>query len=97
MSPAGVDYTLLAYDPSEVQSVQRFGWDEVLGPPRLLKLEDFGFSMQQMEARLKEGVEALYSKYNTNLGEDGDVQVETLDPTQLVAYSLVAEWSSERA
>ena len=33
VKPTGVDYALLAYEPSEGQAVQRFGWDEALGPP----------------------------------------------------------------
>ena len=100
VNPCGIDYALLAYDPStgstDASLWQRHVWEQALGPPRRLKLEDFAFSAQQMERRLTAGIEALYSNYTANLLKDGDVNVDTLDPTQLLAYSLVAEWSEER-
>ena len=34
VNPTGIDYALLAYEPSEGQAVQRFGWGEAFGPPR---------------------------------------------------------------
>ena len=39
---------------------------------------------------------ALYSNYDADLLKEADANVDTLDPTQFLAYSLVAEWSRER-
>ena len=33
VNPTGIDYAFLAYEPSDGQAVQRFGWDDALGPP----------------------------------------------------------------
>ena len=38
----------------------------------------------------------MYSNCNAALLKDADVKVDTLDPTQHVAYTLVAEWAQER-
>ena len=32
VNPTGLDYALLAYDPSQADAVQRFGWEQSLGP-----------------------------------------------------------------
>ena len=42
-------------------------------------------------------MKSLYSTYDETLQDAGDVNIESLDPTQLLAYTLVAEWSQERA
>ena len=60
VNPTGIDYALLAYEPSEGQAAQRFGWDEALGPPRPLKSDGFAFSTQLTQARVREQVCALY-------------------------------------
>jgi len=96
VNPAGVEYSLLVYDGTKRESMATFGWDESVGPPRALQLQDFRFTMQDMEARLGEGLKTLYATYDANLRNDGDGPPDSLDPTQLLAFNLVAEWSSAR-
>ena len=96
VNPNGIDYSLLAYEPSEGQAVQRFGWDEALGLPRPLTLGDFAFSAQDIQTRVREQLDVLHASYNAKLSQVADADLDTLDPTQLLAYALVAEWSRAR-
>jgi len=96
VNPAAVDYALLVYDGNERESMAIFGWDESMAPSRSLTVQDFAFTAQQMEARFQEGVHALLAKYNDDLIGEGDVNTDSLDPTQLLAFELVTEWSSRR-
>ena len=93
VNPTGPDYTLLIGELADTGTAQRLGWQEALGSPRTLNVHDFAFTAQEVETRLQGGVEAMYSKCNAALLKDADVKVDTLDPTQHVAYTLVAEWA----
>ncbi|MBM4179915.1 MAG: hypothetical protein FJ211_11410, partial [Ignavibacteria bacterium] len=96
VNPADVDYALLVYDGNDRESMRTFGWDESVAPPRSLSLQDFAFTAQHMESRFQAGVQALLAKYNDDLLLDGDVDTDSLDPTQLLAFDLVTEWSRKR-
>ena len=72
------------------------GWEEALGRPRALQLTDFTFSGQQMETRYSAAVAAVYVNYEEKLVQESDLNVDSLDPTQLLASTLVAEWARER-
>ena len=97
VNPHGAAYALLAPDLTQDGAADKFGWQDALGQPRALQLTDFAFSGRQAETRLQEAVQSLYATYDESLQDAGDVNVDSLDPTQLLAYTVVAEWSQERA
>jgi len=96
INPTNVDYTCLCASASEACEADIYGWNAAGMPPRQLGRADFVFTSGDMQMRLAQGVQALYSQVEEDVLAGGEVLLTTLDPTQLVAFQLVDEWAMQR-
>ena len=101
VNPPGVDYECIAWSPvSDSALAETMGWRPPLSL-RTLAAPDFTCTGRQVVEALQGG---LLDQQQRSLDEmrapDAEPKlakaVETLDPTQLEGYNIVAEWSQQR-
>ena len=96
VNPNGIDYSCLHADSQDAHDAVTFGWDAAGMSPCHLSRTNFAFTADDMQTRLQQGAQALYSGFEESLRAGSDADLASLDPTQRLAYDVVDEWATKR-
>ena len=69
--------------------------------PNLLSAADFACQRDGLVAKLRSGIDSLYTGFQKELDAEGAEtqlaeRIDTLDPTQHLVYTAISEWAERR-